>query len=148
MIDKKKKLKNCKSLDEIEDNNLLEKLFNSKKFKKILKNNINFTDLKNKRILDIGFFNENMLKNYINKGAIIFGIKSKDSKIDLSKYKNLVYQDDFSKELIERIYILYGQFDVILITDPIVSKMKKDELLDILKIITKKDTILLFNKNI
>lgn len=34
---KNKKLKNCKSLTEIEDNNFVEKMFKSKQFKKIFK---------------------------------------------------------------------------------------------------------------
>jgi len=40
----KKKLKNYKSLDEVEDNNLVEKMFKSKQFKKIFKKNIKKTN--------------------------------------------------------------------------------------------------------
>jgi hypothetical protein len=38
---KKKKLKDCKSLDEIEDNDLVGEFFNSRKFKKTFQKIIN-----------------------------------------------------------------------------------------------------------
>ena len=100
-----------------------------------------FGNIKNKKVLDIGC-NDGSLMKVLEKGANVFGIEPTDAANEAKKVTKNIFQDYLSVDLANHI-VQFDNPDVITFTNVFAHIENLDEVLVALKILMKKDTIII-----
>ena len=106
-----------------------------------------FGNIKNKKVLDIGCNDGSLMKIFKEKGANVFGIEPTDAANEAKKVTKNIFQDYLSVDLANHIVSNFDNPDVITFTNVFAHIENLDEVLVALKILMKKDTIIIIENH-
>ena len=106
-----------------------------------------FGIIKNKKVLDIGCNDGSLLKIFRENGANIFGIEPTNAANEAKKVTKNIFQDYLSVELANHIVSNYDKPDIITFTNVFAHIENLGEVIVALKILMKKDTVLIIENH-
>ena len=104
-----------------------------------------FKDLKNKKVLDIGCNDGSLLDEFRKKGATTFGIEPTDAYLEAKKKGHKIYNNFIDKNLAKK--LKKNKFDIITFTNVFAHINNFKELINSLKILISKNTILVIENH-
>ena len=111
----------------------------TKETKKMIKN------LKNKKVLDIGCNDGSLLDEFKKKGAITFGIEPTDAYLEAKKKGHKIYNNFIDKNIAYK--LKKKKFDIITFTNVFAHINNFKELINSLRILISKNTILVIENH-
>ncbi len=108
---------------------------------------LKFGDVKNKLVLDIGCNDGSLLNFFKDQGAFVCGIEPTNASYDAKKVTKNIYQDYFSSKVANQIIKNLGKPDIISFTNVFAHIEDLKSVLNILKKLMKKETVLIIENH-